>query len=231
VKARRRKELRTNELIQSLQDLVQVGRRYGNHLLVVLIAAALAVGLGGYWRYAKAQQTEQGWAELMLAGQGGGATGQGRLARLQGLVEAHKGGMLGASARQLLGDALLDEAMYGSGEADAGRRAALLGQAQAVYQEIVQQYGDRVIPLGVALSGLASIAEERGEWDEARHWYRAILDDAKFDGTPYKSLAEKGLAGLPELGEPVTFAATQPTTTTGAAAAEGESASSQPGEH
>jgi hypothetical protein len=231
MKARRRKELRANELIHSLQELVQLGRRYSNHLLVGLIAAALAIGLGGYWRYAKAQRTEQGWAELVLAGQAGGS--QGRLEHLHALAETHKDGMLGATARQLLGDALLDEAMYGSGEADPGRRAVLLAQAQAVYQEIVQQYGDRLVPLGVALSGLATIAQERGEWEEARHWYQAILDDAKFGGTPYKSVAEQGLAALPQLAEPVAFAAaplaTQPTTT-GVAAVEAESASSQPGQ-
>jgi tetratricopeptide (TPR) repeat protein len=139
--------------------------------------------------------------------------------------------MLAAAARQLLGDALLEEAVYGSGEGDPARQAVLLEQAQAVYQDIVQHYRDRVVPLGVALSGLATVAEQRGEWDEARRWYQAILDDARFDGTPYKSLAEKALAALPRLAEPVTFVAappaTQPTTTTATAPAEAESASSQ----
>ncbi|MFQ6048685.1 MAG: tol-pal system YbgF family protein [Phycisphaerae bacterium] len=211
MKGTRRKELRSNELIESLRQLVAFGRRHSNYVVAGAVGAALVVGLGAYWQRAKAGRLQQGWSELLLVAQREGS-GSDRLARLRQVAEGYEAAPLAAVAWQLLGDALFDQATYGVAGEQAGRREELLDQASRAYQRILARYRQQWIARAVALIGLAKIAENRHDWLEARRYYQAVLDEPQFDATPYHSLAREALARLDRLAEPVELVAVGATT-------------------
>jgi hypothetical protein len=206
MKARRRKDLKTNELIQSLQDAVAFVRQHATYIAAAAIALVLVIGLGGYWRHAKGKQIEQGWSELMAA-RSGGASGQERLERLREVVDNCSDARLLAAARQSLGDALSDEAIYGPGREDTERQGKLLSEAVTVYEQILAVDKEQWLNAGAALMGLAKVAEQRRDLEEARRRYQQVLDSEQLRDTPYYPLAEAGLTGLQDLAEPVVFAA------------------------
>jgi hypothetical protein len=217
MKAKRRKDLRTNELIQTVQETWAAVRKYGSYIAAAAIAVVLVIGLGWYWRHGKAQQLEQGWSQLAAA-RSGQAGVEERIERLRAIVAEHGGGSLAVAARQTLGDMLMGEAIGGAGMLDAGRQEELLAQAEEHYRQIVAEPAKQWVALGAALTGLAKMAEQRGDFDQARQWYQAIIEDGKLAVTPYHRVAETGLASLADLAEPVEFVVAQASTQPAASA-------------
>ncbi len=211
MKAKRRKDLRANELIQTVQEAWVAVRKYGSYIAAAAIAVVLVIGLGWYWRHGKAQHLEQGWSQLAAA-RSGQAGVEERIERLRAIVTEHGDGSLAVVARQTLGDMLMGEAIGGAGMLDAGRQEELLAQAEELYLQIVADPGQQWVALGAALTGLAKMAEQRGDLDQARQWYQAIIEDGKLAVTPYHRVAETGLASLADLAEPVEFVATKAST-------------------
>jgi hypothetical protein len=88
-----------------------------------------------------------------------------------------------------------------------------LDDAEAAYQQVLKQYPDRQMAALTAQFGLASIAENRQQWDAARTQYQSLL--AKEDAPQlFREWAALRLQMLPMLQEPV-FTGTltsQPTT-------------------
>jgi len=213
MKAKRRKDLRTNELIQTVQETWSAVRKYGSYIAAAAIAVVLVMGLGWYWRHGEAQHLEQGWSQLAAA-RLDSAGPEERIERLRSLVAEYGDGSLAVAARQTLGDMLMGEALGGAGMVDASRQEELLVQAEELYRQIVADPGQQWVALGAALIGLAKIAEQRGDLDQARQWYEAIIEDGKLAVTPYHRVAERGLVSLADLAEPVEFvvakASTQP---------------------
>lgn len=212
MKAKRRKDLRANELIQTVQEAWEAVRKYGSYIAAAAIAVVLVIGLGWYWRHGKAQQLEQGWSQLAAARSGPAGPDEERIERLRAMVAEYGDGSLGVAARQTLGDMLMGEAIGGAGMLDAGRQEELLGQAEKLYLQIVADPGQQWVALGAALTGLAKMAEQRGDLDQARQWYQAIIEDGKLAVTPYHRVAETGLASLADLAEPVEFVAAKAST-------------------
>lgn len=215
MKAARRKDLKTNELIQSIQELVQTVRQYGGHIAVAAIAVLLVVAIGLYWRYSQQQRLHQAWSDVLIAAQPSGAGPVDRLQQLEQIAVDHEGDHVGAVAELLLAGALVDEAMYGSAADDATRREDRLGRAEQAYRHIVERYDDDLVPRGAALMGLANLAEQQGDWQQAQDWYQKVLADKRLEVTPYRTLAARGLESWAELSsEEVVFveapASTQP---------------------
>jgi len=217
MKAKRRKDLRANELIQTAQEAWAAVRKYGSYIAAAAIAVVLVIGLGWYWRHGKAQRLEQGWSRLAAARSGQKSqyeqmSPQERIERLRAIVAEYDDVALATAARQTLGDALMGEAIGGAGMLDADRQKEMLAQAEEIYRRIVADSGQQWVALGAALTGLAKIAEQRGNLDQARQWYQAIIEDGKLAVTPYHRVAETGLASLADLAEPVEFVAAKAST-------------------
>ena len=189
MKAARRKDLKTNELIQSIQELVQTLRQYGGHIAVAAIALVLVAGIGLYWRYGQQQRLHQAWSDVLMAAQPSGAGRVGRLEQLEQIAVDHEGEHVGAVAELLLAGALMGDATFGSGADDATRRGELLSRAERAYRHVVERYEDELIPRGAALMGLANLAEQQGDWQQAQSWYQKILADKRLEVTPYRTLA------------------------------------------
>ncbi len=216
MKAARRKDLKTNELIQSIQEVVATVRQYGGHIAVAAIALVLVVAIGLYWRYSQQQRLHQAWSDVLMAAQRSGAGPIDRLQQLEQIAADHEGEHVGAVAELLLAGALVDEATYGSAADDATRREERLGRAERAYRHVVERYEDDLVPRGAALMGLANLAEQQRDWEQAQSWYQKILADKRLEVTSYRTLAARGLETWPKLSsEEVVFveapASTQPT--------------------
>jgi hypothetical protein len=216
MKAARRKDLKTNELIQSIQELVQTVRQYGAHIAVAAIALVLVVAIAFYWRYGQQQRLHQAWSDVLMAAQPSAAGRVNRLQQLEQIAMDHEGEHVGAVAELLLAGVLVDEATYGSTADDATRREDRLARAERAYRHVVERYDNELVPRGAALMGLANLAEQQRDWQQAQSWYQKILADERLEVTPYRTLAARGLETWSALSsQEVVFvqapASTQPT--------------------
>jgi hypothetical protein len=193
MKAGRRKDLKTNELIQSIQEVVQTVRRYGGYIAVGAVAAVLVIVIGFYWRYSEQQRRQQAWEQVLMAAQGAGAAPVDRVQRLQQVAADHEGENVGAMADLLLARILLNEATFGPAAEDPSRREDLLGRAERAFRLVVEKYPDKLVPLGAALMGLAHLAEQQRDWQQAQSRYQQILADERLEVTPYWTLAARDL--------------------------------------
>lgn len=216
MKAARRKDLKTNELIQSIQELVQTVRQYGGYIAVAAIALVLVVAIGVYWRYSQQQRLHQAWSDVLRAAQPGGAGPVDRLQQLEQIAVDHEGEHVGAVAELLLAGALVDEGTYGSAAGDATRREELLARAERAYRHVAERYEDELAPRGAALMGLANLAERQRDWQQAQSWYQKILADKRLEVTPYRTLAARGLETWSKLSsQKVVFVEAAPSTQPG----------------
>ena len=81
-------------------------------------------------------------------------------------------------------------------------RAEYLKEAAELYKQVIDRYGDQTLPVVTARFGLAAIAEQNRNWDEARSQYEAVTklpDEAK----TFKQLAEARTKRLGEISQPV----------------------------
>lgn len=87
----------------------------------------------------------------------------------------------------------------------------LLSGATDAYQQVLQTYPDQKFAVVAAHFGLAAIDENKGNWDDAKTQYQAILTgDAE---QAFKDAAKQRIDLLPQLSQPVTVdlqATTQP---------------------
>jgi hypothetical protein len=92
----------------------------------------------------------------------------------------------------------------------------LLNTAAQSYQAVLSQYPDQKASVVAAHFGLAAIAENRGNWDEARKHYEAVANDESV-ATAYKAQARARGETLAMLKNPSILAqpSTQPLAGTG----------------
>jgi hypothetical protein len=81
-------------------------------------------------------------------------------------------------------------------------RPELLADAKTAYQEVVSKYPDQRIPATAAHFGLAAVAEDAHNWDEARKEYEAIKNGLDAIDS-YKRLADMKLKALDDISKPV----------------------------
>jgi hypothetical protein len=106
-----------------------------------------------------------------------------------------------AVARLRAGDLLLTE----SKTADADDAEAILTTARGHYAAVLDGSEHTLYQLN-ALDGLAVVAESLGEFDLARQRYEDLTQRAEGEFPYWVSVAERRLALLPTLNEPVVFA-------------------------
>lgn len=81
-------------------------------------------------------------------------------------------------------------------------RPEFLNDAKTSYQQLISQYGDQAVPVLAAHFGLAAVAENARNWDEARKEYEAVKNDPNALDA-YKRLADLKLKALEDLRQPV----------------------------
>jgi tetratricopeptide (TPR) repeat protein len=81
-------------------------------------------------------------------------------------------------------------------------RGDLLKDAQAAYQAVLDQYSDQVMAVVAARFGLAAVAEQGRNWDEAKKQYETIKQMEKASDA-FKTVASRKLERLEEIRQPV----------------------------
>jgi tetratricopeptide (TPR) repeat protein len=77
-----------------------------------------------------------------------------------------------------------------------------LKEAAENYQQVLDRYPDQIMPVFNARFGLAAVAEQNRQWDQARRQYEQIAKSAD-DLKTFKQLAEARLKNLDEISKPM----------------------------
>jgi tetratricopeptide (TPR) repeat protein len=81
-------------------------------------------------------------------------------------------------------------------------RPELLKDAKDAYQQVLSQYPDQHMSVIKAHFGLAAIAEDESNWDEAKKQYEAVANSSDAS-TTYQNLAKGKLIRLEEIRQPI----------------------------
>jgi len=227
MKAERRHELKTNSLERSLERLPEYWRDYGSRILLIVLVAAIFFMLVRYWNDKKAHDAElvatnietahtelrqlERLPALLAAGAAPSYVAENR-EKLAQQVEQSVSTVLNSSKDpKQLANANLTRgdlnwtlanfpALPGADTQPSlavPNRDALLAQAQASYQRVIDSAGGTDDDLFYARLGIAAVAENLHQWDKAREQYNAIANSAKM-ATSYKEYATEQLSRIAE---------------------------------
>jgi hypothetical protein len=208
MKAERRHDLETNDLAKKIIQAPDYFKLYGTRIALGVVALAVVLMLVNYRirtnreNLAEAQRgvSDARSAVQRLASLNTGAAGHaqevanqrqslitGASQAIEMVNEKSDDPKLLAQAATIKGDlywtvanlpelpgAATQPALAVSVKADDA-----LASAEAAYKRVVDGYGDQVMAVATARLGLAAIAENRGQWDEARKQYQAVAADAR----------------------------------------------------
>jgi hypothetical protein len=227
MKAEHRHELKTNDLAKSLMTFPDYVKAYGGRVILGLAIVVLGIVLimqrisnsrnqGVKLRddlaYARSQIERLNHVSVFPDGRVTVRPGEVDSVRhlLQEIREKASDKNVLAAAAVAQGDYAWGMANYPDVPAAATQpsfrpdkeRPELLKEAQAAYQEVVSHYPEETISVVAARFGLAAIAENQSNWDEAKTQYDAInaMGSAQKE---FKSLAQIKLKALDELRKPI----------------------------
>jgi predicted negative regulator of RcsB-dependent stress response len=236
--AARRHELKQNTLALGLQSFPDFWRVYGGKVLLALVAI-LAIILFIRFRTQSAHEAEQAAAESYAGAVQAIASLQNpprdpKLASEQRkAVQDQAERAIGQVLETSTDDGLKAEALVARGDLNwtlarmpdlsgattqttrpAESRDDALESARKAYEAALALPGAKPLSVTTARLGLAAIAEQRRQWDEAKKQYEAVKNDPR---TPkaFKAEAETDLENLAKIQTPVLLgkAATMPATT------------------
>jgi len=236
MKATERHRLKTNELAESLNEGVDYLRQHQSKVLgvaaVVLIAAA-----GGLWWWqsqaAGALQRQQELQQQLLAfGQmqveaamraqqalsPDETSQEGMLlaeayyptalaSTLGSLAQGGQGTSVGMIALLQQAEAVRSELLFADREISNQERDDVCQRAEKLYNQVLTQYGNDPVAVGMGNLGLGLIAEERADWTKAKETYEAIVakSDGILAGTIFPLQANRRLAMLEKISVPIEF--------------------------
>ena len=120
---------------------------------------------------------------------------------LQNLSTDAKGTGVGMTALMQQAELKRSELYYTNRKLTDEMRNGICQEAETLYNQILQEYGDYAVAVGTAKLGLALVAEDRGEWDKAKKAYQEILaeQDGKLAGTTSPLQAKRRLRKRDEM--------------------------------
>lgn len=102
--------------------------------------------------------------------------------------------------------ALRSEVLYANPELNDQQAAEKLNQAETTYQELLSKYPNNPAAVGNAQLGLALLAEQKEQWDNAKKLYTEIAGNTStLAGTIYPLQAERRLAVLDKINLDIKF--------------------------
>jgi tetratricopeptide (TPR) repeat protein len=235
----RRHELETNDLAKKIIQAPDYFKMYGGRIalaVVVVVAVAMLVNfrvrsnrenlVAAQQALATARESvgQVGALNMMAVGQEPELVARRRQETISAAVQAidtvnerSEDRKLLAQAAVLRGDLYWNVANLAELPAAATRPALAvepkaeeaLGQAEAAYKRVLESYGDQVQPVVTARFGLAAVAENRGEWDEARKHYEALTAGADV-AEVFKTLAGMRMQALGQFEKGIYLAVSAP---------------------
>lgn len=241
MKAERRHDLKTNALARGLEGLPLYWREYGSRALLVVVVALVAYLAVRYWNdkkandLAKLNDARENVQEALM--------GLEQVPRLYGapsnqIIDQRRRYVDSADAAI---NTLLDNARDARDKSTAylergqlnwtlatlpqppgadtqpalkaGDHDRLLESARSAYQDALQNAANDPLDVFTARMGLAAIAEDKHQWDEARQQYQALADATALPAS-FRQLARDRLANLSRYEKPALIAPPEPTSAT-----------------
>ncbi|MBN1436248.1 MAG: hypothetical protein JW936_04175 [Sedimentisphaerales bacterium] len=235
MKAEERHKLHQNELAEGLHKLPEIWEKQGRKIVTWALLVIIA-GIAGFWfwqghKAAKVAQLEDlqrmvvdvnknqitaaehaaasfGAAEAALLTRGAynvtaDADQLGRLA------DDQLGTPLGLTARLRQAELLRSQLYFSDVIPGENEKTALCSQVEALYRQLIADYPNSNTAVGAAKMGLALLSEDQGQWDAAVTQYQEIvaLADSTLAGTIYPDQAQRRLAMLEDINQPIVLAA------------------------
>ncbi len=213
MKQARRKELKTNELIQYLKQLRETAARNYNYIMggVVVVVAILAIGL---WVQHNRREAEASrWREYEDIQKAAMENKTDVIDRAASLAQAAaQDPILGARAKELYAQLSYEKAMSTSTLSPSPEQIALLEQAKSAYQDIINMSSSRPEVVARARMGVASVAETlyvlgKDDLNVAREQYKQLIASKT---EPYADMAQQQLDTLAERTSKMEIVATRP---------------------
>ncbi len=209
MKATRRHELKENDLAHAIEVARGYLAEHGTRVGILVLCAIVAITVVSITVRTRAGNAERVWVEK---------------SRL--LFDDADGGKESIDKLRVLTTETTDDGFVLTSLIEQGRQALRLAQqvevppdpdlnnrARDAFNTLLERFPDNALALGVAHSGLATVAEndfaedsDRAHQDQARRHLQAIIDDPAFNTMPFHRLASDRLAQLDGIFTIVRFA-------------------------
>jgi len=229
MKAKRRQELKTNDLAAWLDEVRRSASKWGGYLFAGIAAVAAVLIINAYMKSARAEARTSAYSDLRRAASMQTAGNlektdeeiRASLARIDELVDgssdtAFKINALldkAAMAVQLADQALVEPLDPGATEAQRRSRVEqFLADARAAYERITTEFASHALYCGRARFGLFEVEAtafvldgDAGHRTRAEEQLKKILDNAALNATPLQTVAIDLLNDLDQVFTPVQF--------------------------
>jgi hypothetical protein len=232
MKSEERRKLKQNELAESLVEIPDFLKKHGSMIITGVLVVIIIVA-GFFWLSSLNAASENVQNDLlveslvsskklqqeMIAQVEEGAdpldvTSVDYLNKSKAIVSTFSElGREGVSSERAV-SAMLEEAEilmsklhFSTEDLDETTRDAILDRAEEIYQRIGESAPQNKMASGLAMMGLAMVAENREQWDKAATLYAEIAEDKdrKWVGTPYPLQATIRLPKLDEWRKDIVF--------------------------
>lgn len=208
MKAKRRQELKTNDLAQVLDDLSMFLRKWGAHLIGGVGVVIVVLIIAAYLRSAKVSALDDAFAEINSALQVA-SSGERRSDEeiKRGIQRAYQIADNAGDARFQC-DALMQAANLAIQLAtrEEELNPAFLPDARQGFERIVKEHKDQTLYYGRALYGLFEVEANQfavdgdmARRDAAVRYLETIRDDVRLNHTPLNTLAVNQLNAIDEI--------------------------------
>ncbi|HUB23813.1 MAG TPA: hypothetical protein VL992_00190 [Tepidisphaeraceae bacterium] len=229
MKAERRHELRTNSLAMALANIPDTVRTNIITVILTVLIAGLTVFVVRYRLSLSQERSVRAVDDLAVAREeideiktmagADASVGEEKFRDTTALLDsvmASLGSDPKVAARVLAARGDLNWNMAGLAGAttqpSSGESADdYLKAAATAWQQVVEKYSDQELPVCDARLGLAAVAEDHGDFDQARKHYQAIIDDSHAPQV-IQIQARIMLQDLDKVAQPVVLAPGQATT-------------------
>jgi len=229
MKAEERHKLKSNELADSIKEMSEFFNRHSAKLLTgVIVILILAAGVlwmqksransqyeriyllqdllvqSSQLRYRAAQESR---VQPDKATEEYSYNVEPQVGMLAELAQLEIGSPVGMTALLQQAQNLRSQLLYSNNAMSEQERQELNRRAEVIYQRVVNEYPEQAVATATARFGLALLAEDNDQWEQAKQIYEAIANDkeGRLAGTILPFHARKRLNLLDEISQPVVF--------------------------
>jgi len=213
MKAERRHELKENDLVHFLYQARDYLGERANQILLIVVVVVAVIAVVSWSLRSSSRAVDDAYAELSSLTFADVESGRESLGTLKMLSESSSDEAFILRALILRGE----QAVRLAGLTDPAPDPGINSQAEEAFTELLDRFGDNILALGVAHSGLATVAENQfvidgnpAHKDTARRHLDAIKTNTALNGTPFMSSALDRLNMLDETFVVVKFAPPAP---------------------
>jgi tetratricopeptide (TPR) repeat protein len=210
MKAEEREELQQNDLATWMYRVPLFLKNYGSYLLLGVALLVLGWRLWDWHQANQAKELQDAWASLNDAMK---PTYTNPPSKLHAIIDQASSKPLQAFAYAKIGKFYLDYLNMGApadglqGVKVSADQAAK--ESEEAFKKVISDYPDQTLALAEARLGLAALYENRGQWDDARKQYNAIVEKSSpLAGTAFADVAQRRLDHVDDWSKPAVLVAT-----------------------